>query len=563
MDRRFPKHPTGSDLIALSELPTLSMKESLYPETLVGTVDPKRVDAIFARYALFSALCVLGFTAYHLVVGQYLAIGSIVNAVVIATIGSAYFGRDVWGAVSARSLMVSAWFVHVGVAMLAHGGLSSPAVVLVPFIPWVASHLLSQRATLIVATVALSLLTVVFGAQLTGRIPDAMEVSEAAFFLRYLYILVAVTGGTLVAVLNVRRRRDSESGLERATERASAMLNALPDTFILLSPTGEILEARVPPDSALVGLGRLINHRIHVMLDPREASRFQSALESVSASRQPETVELQMLLAGATFDIEARVSAHPEGNLVALLRDISLQKRSRRMKDEFVSTVSHELRTPLTSIHGSLALLRNRALGDLSGEAAGVVELAWRNSDRLRRLIDDLLDVQKMESGRLDLRLGQFGVDSLLSAAVQSNQLYAVQYGVELQYQAMTTDVAVRVDDDRFHQVISNLLSNAIKYSPDEGRVVVNAVVRDGQVRISVQDNGRGIPDDFKSRVFETFAQADSSETRLAGGTGLGLSICKRLVTAFGGTIGFESFVGKGTTFWVDLPIVPSTGWVA
>ena len=187
-----------------------------------------------------------------------------------------------------------------------------------------------------------------------------------------------------------------------------------------------------------------------------------------------------------------------------------------------------------------------------------MVELAWRNSDRLRRLIDDLLDVQKMESGRLDLRMGQFAVDGLLSAAVESNQLYAAQYGVELEYRPMVSDVTVTVDDDRFHQVVSNLLSNAIKYSPDEGRVVVQATVHDANVRISVQDNGRGIPDDFKPRVFETFAQADSSETRQAGGTGLGLSICKRLVTAFGGTIGFESFVGKGTTFWVDLPIVPS-----
>ncbi|MFT6162726.1 MAG: hypothetical protein ACJA00_005329, partial [Myxococcota bacterium] len=95
MAPRLPKHPTGADLIALSELPTLSMKESLYPETLVGTVDPKQVDAVFARYALFSALCVLGFTAYHLVVGQYMAMGAIVNAVVIVTIGSAYFVRDV------------------------------------------------------------------------------------------------------------------------------------------------------------------------------------------------------------------------------------------------------------------------------------------------------------------------------------------------------------------------------------------------------------------------------------------------------------------------------------
>jgi signal transduction histidine kinase len=487
-----------------------------------------------------------------------MAMGAIVNAVVIVTIGSAYFVRDVWGGVSARSLMIAAWFFHIGVACVVHGGLSSPAVVLLPFIPWVASHLLSERSTVIVATVALGLLTVVFGAQLTGRIPEAMRVNDAAFVLRYVYVLVAVTGGTLVAVLSMRRGRDSEAGLERATERASAMLNALPDTFILLSPTGEILEARVPPDSALVGLGRLINHHIHVMLDPREASRFQTVLEAVSASRQPETVELQMLLAGAIFDIEVRVSAHPEGNLVALLRDISAQKRSRRMKDEFVSTVSHELRTPLTSIHGSLALLRNRALGELSGEAAGVVELAWRNSERLRRLIDDLLDVQKMESGRLDLRLGQFGVDGLLSGAVESNQLYAAQYGVELQYRPMAADVTVTVDDDRFHQVISNLLSNAIKYSPDDGRVVVEAQVRKAVVRISVQDNGRGIPDDFKPRVFETFAQADSSETRQAGGTGLGLSICKRLVTAFGGTIGFESHVGHGTTFWVDLPIVRS-----
>ena len=160
-----------------------------------------------------------------------------------------------------------------------------------------------------------------------------------------------------------------------------------------------------------------------------------------------------------------------------------------------------------------------------------------------------------MESGRLDLRMGNFRVDALLKQAVEGDRVYAEQYGVSLELEPVPSDMVVRVDDDRFHQVVSNLLSNAIKYSPEGGRVTIGTERRDGRVRVSVSDRGRGIPEDFQPRVFETFAQADSSETRLVGGTGLGLSICKRLVTAFGGTIGFESVEGRGTTFWFELPL--------
>ncbi|WP_375742623.1 ATP-binding protein [Corallococcus interemptor] len=250
-----------------------------------------------------------------------------------------------------------------------------------------------------------------------------------------------------------------------------------------------------------------------------------------------------------------------EGLLYAVARDVTQarlleaeRQRVERMKNEFIATVSHELRTPLTSIRGSLGLLSGGIVGPLDAQVARMVGIAHKNSERLLRLINDILDLEKMESGRLDLNLAPTEVAPLLAQALQAHQGYADEYGVRLEAEVAVPHARARVDEDRFIQVLANLLSNAIKFSPQGERVTLFLTREDGVLRVGVQDRGPGIPEAFQARVFQKFAQADASDTRKRPGTGLGLSIAHGLVARMGGTLRFTTSPGEGTRFSFDLP---------
>jgi PAS domain S-box-containing protein len=233
--------------------------------------------------------------------------------------------------------------------------------------------------------------------------------------------------------------------------------------------------------------------------------------------------------------------------------DVTARLRAERLKNEFVSTVSHELRTPLTSIRGALSMLRSGMVGDLPEAAGPLVEIADKNTERLVRLINDILDIEKLESGRLRLMLRTLDLRPLVAQALEQIEPYARDFDVRLRLHA-GDDARVEVDPDRFAQVMANLLSNAIKHSPRGAQVdVALRTVGDG-IEVAVQDQGAGIPPEFQARVFERFAQADGSDARVRGGTGLGLAITRSLVEQMGGTIGFASRPGEGTRFRVWLP---------
>ncbi|HEX7897473.1 MAG TPA: ATP-binding protein [Planctomycetota bacterium] len=262
---------------------------------------------------------------------------------------------------------------------------------------------------------------------------------------------------------------------------------------------------------------------------------------------------------GQEFPLEIAVTPllQPEKGVAysVFLRDITERKRVDRLKNEFVATVSHELRTPLTSIRGSLRLIAGGFTGELPAKTRAMIDIANESCERLVALVNDILDIEKIESGKMSFALLPHDMTALAMKAVEATRAFAQPFGVEIRTEAPAGPCPAVVDADRIIQVITNLVSNAVKFSPKGGAVRVRVGPRGGKVRLAVEDLGAGIPDEFRSRIFQKFAQADASnERRSAPGTGLGLSICKAIVDRLGGTIGFESEAGRGSTFWFEIP---------
>jgi PAS domain S-box-containing protein len=236
---------------------------------------------------------------------------------------------------------------------------------------------------------------------------------------------------------------------------------------------------------------------------------------------------------------------------LGIAKDISERKRNEQLKNEFISTVSHELRTPLTSIYGSLKMVNSGVLAELPPKVSKLLQVAEANSQRLTVLINDLLDMEKLLAGKVQLNLQPQPLALLVQEALQAIQSYAEQYQVTLAAELALTPLYANVDGARVIQVLHNLLSNAIKFSAQASTVVVKLYQQQGLVKIEVIDQGVGIADEFKPRIFERFSQSDAANARYHGGTGLGLAISKELALKMGGDIGFTSTQAKGSTFWL------------
>ena len=260
---------------------------------------------------------------------------------------------------------------------------------------------------------------------------------------------------------------------------------------------------------------------------------------------------------GSEFPIEVSFNPilHRDGPLVlATVVDLSERRRLDHLKDDFVATVSHELRTPLTSIAGSLALLVGGAAGTLPEAMLRLLTIAHKNSERLVRLINDILDIEKIESGEVVFDLKRVEVQTLVEQAIEANRAFAESFGVEVRLDPPAQRFDVLADADRLVQIVTNLLSNAAKFSPSGSGVIVAIAAQGEMVRIDVRDQGPGIPEAFKPRIFQKFAQADATDARQKSGTGLGLSIVQQIVIRLGGDVGFEDAPGGGTIFYVTIP---------
>lgn len=262
---------------------------------------------------------------------------------------------------------------------------------------------------------------------------------------------------------------------------------------------------------------------------------------------------------GTLFPVDLAVSRavdHDEVIYIGIVRDISERQRLNRLKSEFVSTVSHELRTPLTSIHGSLKLLEAGVVGTLPAGALKLVSLAYKNSQRLILLINDLLDMEKLTAGKMALATAPVDLVALVKQSILDNGGYGLTLQVQYVLAHHPEQMLVLADAGRLAQVLANLLSNAAKFSGKSHQVEISICATEGMARVAVEDHGDGIPADFQSELFTAFSQANNGNTRQQGGTGLGLKISKTLINAMQGEIGFSTRPGAGTIFWFSLPLL-------
>jgi PAS domain S-box-containing protein len=368
------------------------------------------------------------------------------------------------------------------------------------------------------------------------------------------------SAGEIVGVANITR---DITALKLAEEKFRLAVESCPSGMVMVDPVGNIVMVNGE-------IERLFGYpRVELIGQPIDILVPESADHHEQFARQPETRRMGanrelfgVRKDGTEFPVEVRlnpIQTRDELLILSVIVDISERKRIERLKDEFVSTVSHELRTPLTSISASLGLLTGTAAVKLPEATKRLITIAHSNSQRLVRLINDILDVEKIESGKVAFNMQRVEVRSLIGQSIESSRALANGYGVRLRFEELSVH-EVRADPDRLMQVVTNLLSNAIKFSPPNAEVVV-AIENPGEhVRISVRDHGPGIPEDFRSRIFEKFAQADASNERQKGGTGLGLSIVKQIVLRLGGEVGFSDAPGGGAIFYVDLPRLDTVG---
>ncbi len=358
-------------------------------------------------------------------------------------------------------------------------------------------------------------------------------------------------------IWDVTAQKEAEKAL-RAGEQKLSSLYQLAPLAILLSQfdSGEVLNVNPqwqslsghsgapPPLSALLSFGA------------EQLAARNSAL-ALHASYGPVELELSSHNGQQIPVLLSEVlirSANGEAQIWSIIQDITERRRIEQMKNQFVSMVSHELRTPLTAISGALKLISGGVLGPLPASMQSMLQIASENSEKLTQLINDLLDIDKLVAGKMQFELQLCNVRELLAQAICQNQPYADKFGSKIQFEP-GPDARLLLDPLRFYQILTNLLSNAAKFSPQGSIIRVTTALTAETCRIGVQDQGPGIAESFRHRIFEKFSQADAADAREKGGTGLGLAIVKELTDHMGGQVTFVSAPAQGCCFYLDFPL--------
>ena len=343
----------------------------------------------------------------------------------------------------------------------------------------------------------------------------------------------------LMLMLQLRRRLTAEREVRRAARLLQTTLDNIGVGVIVIDADGRVSARNAE-------LMRLLPEAA------REAEPVTLG-EEIKLARlgRPFLFERPLGIADAVL---VRGVALPGERFLITLLDVTEARRAERVKSEFVSTVSHELRTPVTSIRGSLGMLAGPLATGLPDKHRQLIELAQRNAERLALLVNDILDIEKIEAGRMAFEFQASDVNQLLRDAAETNGAYADAREVVIALGTLARPLLVWADPHRIQQVMANLISNAIKFSEPGGIVTLTAEAYENEACITVNDRGPGIPEEFRDRIFERFAQADASDARAKGGTGLGLSIAKAIVEKHGGRLGFASESGD-TSFTFTIPL--------
>lgn len=378
-------------------------------------------------------------------------------------------------------------------------------------------------------------------------------------------LLLAAAALLTLLLLTLRSLDRASQSLHDSAARQEAIFAHASDAMLMLDREGIVVSVNAAAERLFGHSAAEMVGRSNLLLfadppTPEESRAYLKGLALGVAAAKPSQSFTGRRRDGTEFQTEVVTTAVPlHGGLqyLAVGRDITERTQVERMKTEFVATVSHELRTPLASISGALGLLAGNAANQLTDGARRLVEIALNNSHRLIRLINDMLDLEKIEAGKMEFDVQRLSLAPLLAQAIDSNTGFAVERRIELRLDPVPDDAAIMGDGDRLQQVFTNLLSNAVKFSPPGAVVDLTATEHDGGWRVSVRDRGPGIAEKFRDRIFGKFSQADAADSRVHGGSGLGLSIAREIVTRLEGTIGFDTVIGAGTVFHVDLPAAP------
>jgi NtrC-family two-component system sensor histidine kinase KinB len=362
-------------------------------------------------------------------------------------------------------------------------------------------------------------------------------------------------------------RKSSLGELLQAHLSMQAAIDSLPDPVIIFGTKGELQNTNLAAQTLLglrAGEGQKEPLKSLAASVSNVIERMRSHVLSGKGAFQPrgfeDAVQLPTLLGDRQFLPRATPVYETQGVIVGatvILQDVTRLRRLEELKNDVVATVAHEFRTPLTSLRMAVHLCTEQVVGPLTEKQAELLGTAREDCDRLQTMVDDLLDLSRIESGRAELFPLPTPVSELTERALDEHRAEADAKGVRLNADFHSAEVTVLADHERIGHVFSNLIGNAIRYTPNDGTITLGAEVKNGVVRFTVSDPGKGIPKEYQARLFEKFFRVpDNTDQK---GTGLGLYIAKEIVRGHGGDIGVESEAGKGSTFWFTLPTKAKT----
>ena len=368
--------------------------------------------------------------------------------------------------------------------------------------------------------------------------------------------------GYVFVVRDVTERRQIQDALHYRTTLFNHLFERSPIALILSRHSDRrILEANAAfLQMMALTAEQLTTRTTREFIAQRDLQTFESLRKQLQTSGACGPAELNLVRDDGQ-NIPIRLSSlalvDPDGVLLiwTMVEDLTERNRIERLKSEFLSLVSHELRTPLTSIVGALDLLAVAKIVDDPAQRARMLEIARNNGHRLRLLIDDLLDMDKLLAGKMRFNLRDQALAPLLETAIEANRTYSGDHLIHFEVTQEARRIHALVDGDRLLQVMANLLSNASKFAPPGSAIVVSLSCSNGVARIAVRDHGPGVPESFRPYLFHKFMQAESGNSRMKGGSGLGLAIVRELVVNMRGQVAYESAPGGGARFVVNLPI--------